>query len=203
MGRLKLAWRVLFDHPFARAVANLAQGGAAAIDIAARSGPVNAPSPTAPSAVPATGVPASGAASVATAAPRMPPPAARSEALTLLETLQRDGRLIDFLRERLDGYSDAQIGAAVRAVHRDCAAVLNRLFTIRPIVDQPEGSRVELTESLDAGRVRLTGNVTGKRPDHGQLVHPGWEITRTELPQWTGSSASANVLAPAEVELRD
>src|SRR5690606_14844528 len=50
--------------------------------------------------------------------------AARSDALTLLETLQREARLIDFLMEPLDNYSDAQIGAAVREVHRDCGQVL-------------------------------------------------------------------------------
>src|SRR4029450_745151 len=57
----------------------------------------------------------------------------RSDALTLLATLQREARLIDFLMEDLASYDDAQIGAAVRDVHRDCAAVLERMFALRPL----------------------------------------------------------------------
>ena len=49
-------------------------------------------------------------------APKAPPKPVRSEALTLLATLQREARLIDFLKESLDNYADDQIGAAVRAV---------------------------------------------------------------------------------------
>ena len=33
--------------------------------------------------------------------------------LRVLAVLQRDGRLVDFLEEEIDGYSDAQVGAAV------------------------------------------------------------------------------------------
>ena len=72
---------------------------------------------------------------------KQPPKAARSEAITLLATLQREARFVDFIKEPLDGYSDAQIGAAVRDVHRDCGKVLDRLFAIRSLVDQEEGSR--------------------------------------------------------------
>src|SRR5207253_6846543 len=35
-------------------------------------------------------------------------------AVQLLAILQREGRLLDFLQEDVDGYADAQIGAAVR-----------------------------------------------------------------------------------------
>src|SRR5262245_48893552 len=40
--------------------------------------------------------------------------------LRVLAVLQRDGRLIDFLEEDIDAYPDAQIGAAVRDIHRGC-----------------------------------------------------------------------------------
>jgi hypothetical protein len=46
--------------------------------------------------------------------------AQRDGALALLALLQRDGRLVDFLREPLDGFADADIGAAARDVHRGC-----------------------------------------------------------------------------------
>ena len=42
--------------------------------------------------------------------------------LRVLAVLQRDGRLVDFLEEEIDGYSDAQVGAAVRDIHRSAAS---------------------------------------------------------------------------------
>ena len=57
-----------------------------------------------------------------------------SEAITLLAALQREARFVDFIQESLDGYSDAQIGAVARDVHRDCGAVLTRMFALRPAV---------------------------------------------------------------------
>ena len=55
---------------------------------------------------------------------------------------------------------------------------------------------------FDAGRFRLTGNVSGEPPLRGKLVHPGWEAAKCELPTWTGSKDSARVIAPAEVEIK-
>jgi hypothetical protein len=134
--------------------------------------------------------------------PAAPKPPARSEALTLLAALQREARFIDFIEESLTGYSDAQIGAVARDVHRDCAAVLNRLFEPRPAVAQDEGSQMEVLAGFDAGRIHLTGNVAGDPPFRGRLVHPGWEAAKCELPTWMGSKDSARVIAPAEVEIR-
>ena len=129
-------------------------------------------------------------------------PPARSEAITLLAALQREARFVDFIQESLAGYSDAQIGAAARDVHRDCGAVLKRMFALRPAVTEEEGKDVEVPAGFDAGRWRLTGNVTGQPPFHGRLVHPGWEATACELPTWSGSAAAARIVAPAEVELK-
>lgn len=125
----------------------------------------------------------------------------RSEALSLLAVLQREGRLVDFLKENLSGYTDAQIGAAVRDVHRDCAAVLDRLFALRPVRNEAEGASLEIPAGFDAGRVRLTGNVAGGGPYRGSLRHAGWEATRCEVPAWSGSAEAAKVIAPAEVEV--
>jgi hypothetical protein len=143
-------------------------------------------------------------AAVPAAGPATPPaPAARtrSDALTLLEVLQREARLIDFLKEDLSGYADAQIGAAARDVHRDAAAALERLFALRPLRSEGEGSSVEAPAAFDASRFRLTGNVTGDGPYRGTLRHPGWQATRSELPAYTGGASSALVIAPAEVEV--
>ena len=52
-------------------------------------------------------------------APKTPP---RREAITLLAALQREARFVDFVQESLAGYTDAQIGAVARDIHRDCAS---------------------------------------------------------------------------------
>lgn len=141
--------------------------------------------------------------SEAARAPKPPAtkPAARSDALNLLAALQREGRLVDFLMEPLDGYTDAQIGAAVRDVHRDCAQVLERFFALRPAASETEGASVEVPAGFDPGRYRLLGQVSGQGPFRGRLVHPGWEASRCELPTWTGAAAAARVIAPIEVEV--
>ena len=128
---------------------------------------------------------------------------ARSEALTLLATLQREARFVDFVKEPLAGYSDAQIGAVARDVHRDCGSVLQRLFALKPALkEEEEEVEVEVPAGFDAGRYRLTGNVTGEPPFRGRLTHHGWEAGKCNLPAWSGSDAAARVVAPAEVELR-
>jgi hypothetical protein len=132
---------------------------------------------------------------------RVPPRPSRNEAVTLLATLQREARFVDFVRESLDGFSDAQIGAAARDVQRDCGKALERMFEIRPLLDQQEGTRVEIPAGFDANRFRLTGNVTGEPPYSGSLAHHGWEVTRCDLPTWSGSDSAVTVLAAAEVEL--
>ena len=130
-----------------------------------------------------------------------PKPPARSEALTLLATLQREARFVDFLMEPLADYSDAQIGAVARDVHRDCGKVVERLFALKPATAESEGAAIEVPKGFDAVRYRLVGNVAGEPPFSGRVVHPGWEATKCELPTWSGGNATAKVVAPIEVEL--
>jgi hypothetical protein len=180
--RLLLATRVFFKILSNSALAEVMQkhfGGKA---------PAALPAPEAP---PTTKAPP---------APVVKPPL-RSEAITLLATLQREARFVDFLMEPLAGYADAQVGAVARDVHRDCGAVVKRLFDPRPAVAEEEGSAVEVSAGFDAGRYRLTGNVAGQPPYRGRVVHPGWEAKKCEMPTWSGTKDSARVIAPAEVEL--
>ncbi len=139
-------------------------------------------------------------------APPAPKPAmqsvpSRSEAITLLATLQREARFVDLVREQLGDYSDEQVGAAARDVLRDCAAVLNRMFDIQPITDEEEGAEIETPAEIDAMRYRLTGNVSGEPPLRGSLVHHGWEANQCEVPVWSGSDESMLVIAPIELEI--
>jgi hypothetical protein len=125
----------------------------------------------------------------------------RSEALTMVAALQREGRFLDFMMESLDSYSDAQIGAAVRDVHRDCAGVVKRMFAIEPLTAQNEGSDLEVPAGFDPAAYHLTGNLAGEAPYKGKIRHHGWKATKCDLPEWTGRDESVFVAAPIEVEL--
>lgn len=121
-------------------------------------------------------------------------------ALQLLGLLQRDARLVDFTEENLANYSDADIGAAARVVHEGCRKVLLEHFTIVPVRQEAEGSRITLNDGFDAAAIRLTGNVIGKPPFQGSISHRGWRVSETRLPK-LAESHDAAVLAQAEVEL--
>lgn len=150
---------------------------------------------------PATELPAAPVTASAPVPPSKPASPERSEALTLLEAFQREARLIDFLQEDLSAYQDAQVGAAVREVHRGCCEVLARSFAIESVLAAEEGTPFEVTTETDAASVRLTGNVVATRPLNGTLVHSGWKATRCALPQWKGDERNALLIAPAEVEI--
>jgi hypothetical protein len=126
---------------------------------------------------------------------------ARSEALTLLAALQREARLVDFLMEPLDGYSDQQVASAVRDIQTDSRKVLERIFALQPLRSENEGSQITVPAGFDAGAFKLTGNVAGEAPYTGELMHPGWTAGKLDLPVWQGSDDSAKIVAPTEVEL--
>ena len=133
-------------------------------------------------------------------APTKTPP--RSDALTLLSALQREARFVDLVQEPLKDYSDDQIGAAARDVLRDCRSVLDRMFDLQPVLDEPEQSQVETPAQFSSGRYRLTGAVQGEPPYAGLLVHPGWQAGHCEMPTWTGADDDRQIIAPAEIEVR-
>ncbi|MBC7852993.1 MAG: DUF2760 domain-containing protein [Pirellulaceae bacterium] len=133
--------------------------------------------------------------------PASEPPPKRSEAITLLSALQREARLVDLVQQPLAQFTDEQIGAAARGVLGDSAAVLLRFFALRPVLRENEGDQVQVPAGYDPGRYNLSGNVSGSPPYSGKLAHAGWEATTVNLPTWTGNKASANIIAPAEVEI--
>ena len=185
LGRISLAvgtfFSILGDGEFAASVLRLRSGDA---------GPTAAAPPPTPAAAPAP-------------APQPAPTlkeASPDAALLLLGLLQRDARFVDFVEEDIKNYSDADIGAAARLVHDGCRATLREHFTIRPVRDEAEGSRVTLPEGFDATSIRLTGNVVGRAPFNGSISHRGWRVDDVRLPKLTDSH-NARVIAPAEVEL--
>lgn len=129
--------------------------------------------------------------------PEQPPEAA---AVQLLAILQREGRLVDFLQEDIKPYDDAQIGAAVRAVHEGCRRALHEHITLEPVMDQPEGSTVTLEPGFDTRAVRLAGHVEGDPPFRGALRHRGWRAADVHLPELM--QKKDRIVAAAEVEVR-
>jgi hypothetical protein len=146
--------------------------------------------------------------------PRLPPPAGAPApptaapsverpdvgALQLLALFQREGRLVDFLNEGIDGYDDASIGAAVRDIHRGCRKVLDEHLGVRPVVDGAEDESITVDAGFDPGRIRLVGNVAGTPPFKGVLRHHGWMVVDLRMPALS-SGVDPKVVAPAEVEL--
>lgn len=179
MGRIGLAFRLFFRVLFDGALADRAR---LLIESAAGAPSPVEPPPTRPEA-------------------KAKPKPTRSEALNLLAMLQREARLVDFLQEPIAGYSDEQIGAAVRDVHRDSAAVLQRVFALAPVTNDAEGSTIEFSGDFDAARYRLTGRVPEQPPFRGTLAHHGWQATQCVLAEWSGADDAAMIVAPAVVEL--
>jgi len=131
-------------------------------------------------------------------APALPAPPSPTGALRLLGMLQQEARLVDFIAEDIDGYSDEQVGAAVRSIHSACRKVLSEHVQLQRIFDAEDGSDMVVDQGFDPAAVRLTGNVTGQPPFLGTLQHGGWRATKITLPE---TLADPNIIAPAEVEI--
>ena len=133
-------------------------------------------------------------------APVLKPADGNGAAVQLLAILQREGRLLDFLQEEVDGYSDAQIGAAVRDIHRGCRKALAEHMPLKPVLREKENAQVRVDPGFDPSRIRLVGNVVGDPPFTGALRHHGWRIAKVQLPS-PARGTDPSVVAPAEVEL--
>jgi hypothetical protein len=129
-----------------------------------------------------------------------PPERVHASGLLLLASLQREGRLIDFLEQDVAAFSDDEVGAAARVVHAGCGRALKQYFTFQPAVPSAEGATMTVPEGFDAARIRLAGNVTGQPPFKGTLKHHGWIAQEIRLPA-IPEKLDVRVVAPAEVEL--
>ncbi len=127
------------------------------------------------------------------------PAAGQNPAITLLATLQRDARLIDLIHEDLDQYQDAQVGAAARPCLKQCRQSLDRILKIEKLVAASENDSVTVAADASAARYRWIGEIPASDSTTAKLVHPGWQATSIELPQWSGRDEDATVIAPAQV----
>ena len=126
---------------------------------------------------------------------------AQNGAIQMLAILQRQGRLIDFLQEDLSAFADDQIGAAVRNIHEGCKQALDQHVKLEPIYEEAEGSHITVVAGFDPEAVRLSGNVVGEPPFHGELRHRGWRVATIDLPKRMNEEKALPVVAAAEVEV--
>jgi len=129
-----------------------------------------------------------------------PPPKPSGEPVRLLGILQRESRLLDFLMETIQAYTDDQIGASVRDIHAKAQAALKKHVTLEPVLAQQEGAQVSIKPGFDPSSIRLVGNVTGQPPFTGTLQHAGWRAKAIDIPK-PPEGQDDFVLMPAEVEL--
>jgi len=124
----------------------------------------------------------------------------RDGALALLALLQREGRFVDFVRDSVDGASDADIGAAAREVHRGCKKVIDQALKLEPVMPGAEEEKVAVPKGFDPAEIRLIGEARGEPPYKGTLRHHGWRVVDAKLPA-LAEGVDRTVIAPAEVEL--
>ncbi len=129
-----------------------------------------------------------------------PPPKPSGTPLRMLALLQAEARLVDFLLEDVQAYSDDQIGQAVREVHKKAQAALKQHAVIEPVLGGKEDDPVTVPKGFDPSAIRVIGNVTGEPPFNGQIQHPGWKVKELKLaPPPLG--ADEFILQPAEVQI--
>lgn len=141
------------------------------------------------------------AAHALAAAPPPIPTVSKEPAIQLLAILQKEGRLVDFLKEDITRISDAEIGAAVRDIHRNSRAALEKFAVLRPVMTEAEGAAAIIAKGYDPSAIDLVGAVSGAGPWRGTVAHRGWYVEELKLPT-VAAGADPKVLAPAQVEVR-
>lgn len=130
----------------------------------------------------------------------VPEPASPGVALRLLATLQEEARLIDFVREDIDGYSDADVGSAARGIHAALRKAIDDRLVLEPILAGEDGDHVAVPADFEPALIRVTGKPAGGPPYDGVLRHGGWRARDVRLPSPSPGS-DPTILLPAEVEV--
>jgi hypothetical protein len=144
-------------------------------------------------------------AAPAPAKPVVEGPTPQDGAVQILSLLQREARLVDFLMEEIGPFTDDQVGAVVRDIHKNSRETLARHVTVSPVVDGVEGTMTTLAsvglDAKDTTRLRLIGKVPSEGGvKAGILRHRGWKVDKIELPTLPAGKKLL-VIAPAEVEV--
>ncbi len=133
--------------------------------------------------------------------PEPPKPVKPSGApLRMLALLQAESRLVDFLMEDIQGYSDEQIGQSVREIHKKAQAALKQHAVIEQVLQGTEGEKATVQKGFDPSAIRVVGNVTGEPPFTGEIQHVGWRVKELKLAT-PPEGADEFVLQPAEVQI--
>lgn len=128
------------------------------------------------------------------------PPKPSAAPIRFLALLQSEARFFDFLMEDIAGFPDAQIGQAVRDIHKKAQAAIKQHLVMEQVLPQMEGSSVTVPAGFDPSAIRVLGNVTGTPPFTGSLQHPGWRVREIKLAP-PPAGADEFVIQPAEVQL--
>jgi len=83
----------------------------------------------------------------------------------------------------------------------DCGKCLEELVTVRPLMEENEGSPITIPQGYDSSKIKVVGKIKGQPPYHGVLVHKGWKAHKRSLPKKIGDQ-TAEIICPAEVEVR-
>lgn len=129
-----------------------------------------------------------------------------AELCNFLGILQQRGRFIDFLMQDVSSYTNDQVGGAARVVHQGCSEAIREYFKIIPVHTGVEGESVSLDgATYDPVLYKLLGDAAQQPPYTGTILHRGWRTERVTLPrvvQTEQSERAAEVIAPAEIEIR-
>ena len=128
------------------------------------------------------------------------PPKPVLDPLQLLAILQREGRLVDFLMEDIQGLPDAQIGAAVREVHLKCRKALQDHVPLAAVVETAEDEKMTVVAGYDPSAIRVVGNLGSNPPYTGTVRHRGWQAKSVQL-QPLPRGQNPRIIAPAEIEV--
>lgn len=128
------------------------------------------------------------------------PPKPTLHPLQLLALLQREGRLVDFLMEDIQGIGDAQVGAAVREVHQKCRKALLDHVPLDAVMTEAEESTATVQPGYDPSAIRVVGNLPARPPYTGAVRHRGWRA-RDVMLQPLPTGQDPRIIAPAEVEV--
>lgn len=122
--------------------------------------------------------------------------------MSVLSSLQKHGRFLDFVMGDISSLPDDRVGAAARVVHQGCQGILKQYFDFRPVFEKTEGEQVTLDKSMAPGNFRLVGGEAADLPVTAKLLHKGWRTTKVNLPQRiTTDQATKDVIVPAELQL--